>query len=174
MVQKIRFKAIDFRGKVFCFNENVECPDFSIIPSKKWKGINLPETSIESQIIDWFDEQGKKRIMDSKDIAIIIDYWIPKKKEKQPTLLDVFKAINTSEKTTLDAMAVYQEIKDLLKGKSVTEKVRLIFSHMNVGYTASGVAYERMTQILKDGSATLCKESLLSAPSTTSELVQIT
>jgi len=150
MLQNFKFKAIDYRGKIFTFSQKIECPEFSVIPGKEWKGISLPETSVESQIMDWFDEQDKKHIMDSKDVSIILDYWIPEKKQKQPSLLEVFKALNASEKMILDAMAVYKEIKDLLKGKSVTEKVRLIFSHMNIGYTASGVAYDRIGAILRD------------------------
>lgn len=50
MKQKIKFKALTYHGKVIFFTKEFDCPDFEVIPSTNLKGIDLPETTVESQI----------------------------------------------------------------------------------------------------------------------------
>jgi len=149
MKQKIKFKALTYHGKVIFFTKEFDCPDFEVIPSTNFKGIDLPETTVESQIIDWLDEQDKDSLMIEKNLGVIIDYWIPKKKESQFTILDYLKKANLSEQMILDLVAVYKEIKPLLKGKSVKTQIHMMFSHLNVGYKSASNAYGRMLKILQ-------------------------
>lgn len=149
MKQKIKFKALTYHGKVIFFTKEFDCPDFEVIPSTNFKGIDLPETTVETQIIDWLDEQDKSSLMSENDLGIIIDYWIPKKKENQFTILDYLKKANLSEQMILDLMAVYKEIKPLLKGKSIKTQIQMMFSHLNIGYKSASNAYGRMLEILQ-------------------------
>lgn len=148
MKQKIKFKALSYHGKVIFFTKEFECPDFKVIPPTNFKGIELPETSIESQIIDWLDEQDKTSLMIEKDLGVIIDYWIPKKQPKF-SIIDYLKQANLSEQMIYDLMAVYKEIKPLLKGKSVKTQIQMMFSHLSIGYQSASNAYEKITAILQ-------------------------
>lgn len=149
MKQRIKFKALTYHGKVIFFTKEFDCPDFEVIPSTNFKGIDLPETTVESQLVGWLDEQDKSSLMIEKDLGAIIDYWIPKKKEKQFTILDYLKQAKLSEQMILDLMAVYKEIKPLLKGKSVKTQIQMMFSHLNVGYMSASNAYGRILAILQ-------------------------
>jgi hypothetical protein len=60
--------------------------------------------------------------------------------------------LNLSERLIIDAIAVYAEIKTQLRGMSVVNKVKMILSHMGIGYQAVSNAYERMTVLLQSGS----------------------
>ena len=149
MKQKIKFKAISYRGQVFFFTKELDCPDFEVIPPTEFKGIVLPEKSIESQIIDWFHDQDKSNIIVENNLAAIVDYWIPKKKENRLEMLDYLKEANLPEQMILDLMAIYKEIKPLLKGKSLKTQIRMMFSHLNIGYSAASNAYKHITKILQ-------------------------
>lgn len=149
MKQKIKFKALTYHGKVILFTKEFDCPDFEVIPPIKFKGIELPETTVESQIIGWLDEQDKSSLMIEKDLGVIIDYWIPKKNKVKFTIIDYLKQANLSEQMILDLMAVYKEINPLLKGKSVKTQIQIMFSHLNIGYQSASNAYQRITDILQ-------------------------
>lgn len=149
MKQKIKFKALSYQGKVILFTKEFDCPDFKVIPANKIGDLELTETSIESQVIDWLDEQDKTDLMIEKDLGVIIDYWIPKKNKSKLTIVDYLKSANLSEQLTLDLIAVYKEIKPLLKGKSIETQIKILFSHINIAYQSSSAAYQRITAILQ-------------------------
>jgi hypothetical protein len=152
MKQKIKFKALTYHGKVVFFIKEFECPDFKVIPPTNFKGIKLPEISVENQIIDWLDGQDKTSLMIEKDLGIIIDYFIPKKRSKF-SIIDYLKMANLSEQMIFDLMVVYKEIKPLLKGKSVKIQIQIMFSHLIIGYQAMTNAYQNITAMLQSKSS---------------------
>jgi hypothetical protein len=98
--------------------------------------------------MDWLDEQDKSDIMISKDLYLILDYYIPEKKIKT-TLKDLLINLDLSEKLMIDILAIYKEIKPLLKNKSAESQLEIILSHLKVGYKASTNSYDRILKILK-------------------------
>lgn len=146
---KIKFKALTYNGKVIVFTKDFYCPDFEVIPPKKLNDGELPEITVESQIIDWLDEQDKSNLMIEKDLGVIIDYWIPKKKEKKSTIVDYLKKANLSEQLMLDLLAVYKKIKPIIKGKSVEYQIHMMLSHLSIGYDAAANAYKHISNILQ-------------------------
>ena len=165
MKTKVKFKAISHQGEVVYFTHEFEHPDFEVKPPSEFLGVKLPETTIESQVIDWLDSQDKKSLMYDKDVYGIIDYWIPTKVKKQ-TLVDCLKSLNLSEQIYIDMLAVYKEIKPTLKGMKVEKKVSVLLSHLGVGYSASGVAYDNITKMLRDENFSLTGKAkqLISEP----------
>ena len=149
MKQKIKLKALSYTGKVIFFTKDFDCPDFELIPPTNFQGIELPETTVESQVIDWFDDQDKSQNKIKKELSIIIDYWVPKKKQIKPTILDYLKQADLSEQLLLDLIAVYAEIRPLLKGKSIETQIEMLFSHVNIGYKSASIAYKNITDILQ-------------------------
>ena len=79
MVTVITFKAISER-KIVHKNIAIE-HNFEEIPPIKFMGVELPATSVESQVIDMLDESDKSQIMIDYDFDIILDYY-PKKPRK--------------------------------------------------------------------------------------------
>jgi hypothetical protein len=145
---KVKFKGVNSYGKIVHFTKEIECPDFKVIPPSVYDGIELLETSINRQIMDWLDEQDKSDIMISKDLYLILDYYIPEKKIKT-TLKDLLINLDLSEKLMIDILAIYKEIKPLLKNKSAESQLEIILSHLKVGYKASTNSYDRILKILK-------------------------
>lgn len=151
MKVKVRFKAISYRGKNVSFTEEIECPDFEQQKPVEINGRMFPGATVESQIIDWLDSLDKWNLMIRRDLAVILDYWLKEEKKPRTTLAEYLKALNVSDKMMADMMAVYPEIKHLMKGKPAHAKAELLISHLNVGYASASNAYERITAILRGG-----------------------
>lgn len=150
MKQKFKFKALNYKGKIVFFTKEYNCPDFEIIPSKKLNKIELPETTIESQLMDWLDNQNKEELMIEKNVSIIFDYWIVKKNPVKLTIFDYLKQLNIPEQMLFDLTAIYKEIKPILKGKSINKQIEILFSHLNIGYKVSSTSYKNILKILKE------------------------
>lgn len=156
MQKTIKFKAMTLRGKTVYFTKKFQCPDFKVIPGINFKGIQLPDTTVESQIIDWLDNQNKFELMVEMDLGCIINYWIPEKKKAKPTIIYYLKQANLSEQMLLDLIAVYKEIKPILKGKSIETQIDILLSHLKVGYKSATVAYKRIADYVEsDGNEEL-------------------
>lgn len=148
MKQKINFKALTYRGKLVRFTKMYDLPDFKVIPPSKIKGVIFQEISIESQIMAWLDEQDKEKLMIERDLGVILDYEVSKKREPKPTLVDYLKQDNLSEQVLTELLAIYSEIRPVLKGKTITTQVEILFSHLDIGCKAASTAYQRISAIL--------------------------
>lgn len=150
MQAKFKIKAIDLRGKVFHLTKSFDAPDFQPIPAKKWEGLELPETSIEEQLMDWMDNQDKWQFMVDNDIAVILDYWLPQPKKKKVTFEQLIRAIQwKSEEQLINVLATYSKMKSVLTGIAPVKQVEIVLSALGIAYMAQGYAYERINMILK-------------------------
>lgn len=159
MKQKFKFKILDFNGKIKHIVKEFDCPDFEVIPGKLYKNILLPETSIESQLMDWLDGQDKKQFMGENDIEIIFDYWVYKKKKGKKltinlTMYDYLKTFDLDDKLLLDLLAIYKEIYDKIKSKPINEQILLLFSHAKIAYISSTNAYNNIINNYNKGDKT--------------------
>lgn len=106
--------------------------NFEVIPEQNWNGVKLPQTSVESQVINFLDEQDMRELMDKYDFYLIIDYYI-KKKKKRKTKADEFEefskflspyfAMFPTLKRPYEA--IISESKDVLFGKGKSNKQKL-------------------------------------------------
>lgn len=106
--------------------------NFEVISGEEFLGYKLPETSIESQVIDYLDIIDKSDIMLKYDFDMIIDYYVPKKKKKKSDeiaeFIEYLKPYVT-EDMYRPIEAIISEAKDILfgKGKSNETKVKELF-----------------------------------------------
>lgn len=138
-----KIKGINSFGDIVTIKKKIVCPDFEVLPSKRFDNLILPETSIEEQVYDWFDSIDKKDIMYENDLFIIIDYVIYEKK-KNKKLIDLIKSHVSDERMLLDIMAVYSKIKPNLKGLKIEKQFELLLTHLDIGYLS---AIESMSPI---------------------------
>lgn len=148
MKQKFKFKALSYDGKVVHITKEFDYPDFEVIPPKEISGYPFPETTVISQLMDWFDGVDKRDFMEENDLYVIIDYWIPEPKTQKKSIIDVLKELDLSEQMLLDIIALYPTIKHLLKGKSADKQFEIIFSHLDIGYKAATEAYRSIYKTL--------------------------
>ena len=169
MKSKINFKCILHNGKKKTIKKTIEHPSFSEINSEDFflkinekytkeflTSIGVATiTPIDSQIIDWLDNQYelKKDIMDSHDIMTILDYEVynPKSKAitKQQQVFDVIAEISDNEQIMVDFMVTYHSMKKNIKDLSVKHQIMIVLNAMIVGYTASSVAYAKAIEMMK-------------------------
>lgn len=130
MITKICFKAIS-NHKIVRKTVPIE-HNFKVIPGEEFLGYKLPETSIESQVIDWLDTIDKSDIMLKYDFDMIIDYYVPKKKKKKSNEIAEFIEYlrpYVTEDMYKPIEAIISEAKDILfgKGKSNETKAKELF-----------------------------------------------
>lgn len=56
---------------------------FQVIPATVFNGVELPATSIESQVIDYLDSIDKRDLMVEHDFDMILDYWPKRTRRKR-------------------------------------------------------------------------------------------
>lgn len=133
MKTKIKYKCISLRGDVVYIVEELE----------------HPETNDHSGIMNFLDEQNKLPFMYRHDVMAIIDYEVY---VEEPSIGDFLEQLGLKGQILLDAAAVFQKIKPILKDKPVVEQAKILMSHLNIGYEAAKVAYENINRILKGDS----------------------
>lgn len=125
MITKVCFKAIS-NHKIVRKTIPIE-HNFEVIPGEEFLGYKLPETSIESQVIDYLDVIDKSDIMLKYDFDMIIDYYIPKKKKKKrDEIIEFIKYLKPyiSEDMYRPIEAIISEAKDILFGKSKSNETK--------------------------------------------------
>ena len=134
----ITFKAITSDRRIVYRNIPIE-HEFEIIPSKIWNGIELPQTSVEEQVMNQLDETDKSQIMIDNDFYLILDYWSNKPRKKKVNEIAEFMnyceplfAENPTLKRPFEA--IISEHKDSLFGKRKSNKTKLneIFNIYNM------------------------------------------
>ena len=123
MVTVVTFQVVKDHDVVY---EDVPIEhDFEIIPPCKWAGVELPETSIETQLILHLDDIDKRDMMIEHDWDLILNYWV--KKDEIQEFKDYCR-LYLYQFPTLERpfSAIISEFKDSLfnKGKSNEEKLK--------------------------------------------------
>lgn len=125
----ITFKALTYEGKIVRRNIPIE-HGFEELPHQKWHGVELPPTSIETQVMHQLDENDKTQLMIDNEFEIIIDYWPKKPRKKKGDELKEFMEycqpiidLNPSFKRPFEA--IISECKDSLFGKGKSHKTKL-------------------------------------------------
>ena len=83
----VTFKAL--RDGVVVYKNIPIYHHFQELPAEEFNGIQLPATSVESQVIHYLDEIDKRDMMIQYDFDIIIDYF-PKKKRVKKNEIEEF------------------------------------------------------------------------------------
>lgn len=114
----------------------IEHPEFEVIPPVVFQGIELPETSIEEQVICWLCEQDKSQLMEDNDWDLIIDYYILDIKSEEEEIKKFLEYSSPFLSPDLERpfSAVCSECKDLLfgQGKSNLEKFEIVIKLINM------------------------------------------
>lgn len=87
MKTKVTFKALR-RGRIVHKTILVEHPDFNILPSEIFDGVELPSISIESQVIDYLDSIDKADMMAKNDWDVILNYYPYKRRKRKGEIED--------------------------------------------------------------------------------------
>ena len=125
----ITFKAITSDRRIVYRNISIE-HEFEVIPSRIWRGIELPSTSVEEQVMNQLDETDKSQIMIDNDFYLILDYWPKKPRKKKVNEIAEFMKYceplfveNPTLKRPFEA--IISEHKDSLFGKKKSNKTKL-------------------------------------------------
>lgn len=157
MVTKVCFKALNNHRiikKIVPIEHN-----FEIIPASEFKGYILPETSIESQVIDYLDNIDKSDIMLKYDFDIIFDYYIPKKRRKRNEIEEFIEYLKPyiSVETQRSVRAIISEAKDVLfgKGKSNETKAKELLVMLNIANKSIQGTLNVIENLIKEGNKKL-------------------
>lgn len=152
MVTIITFKAISERRVV---HRNIPIEhNFEEIPAQMFQGVELPPTSVESQVIDMLDETDKSQIMIDYDFDIILDYYPKKHRKKKVDELKEFmeycqKIVDKIPSFKRPLEAIISESKDLFgKGKSNEAKLKEIIKRYELIMKGADGAFILMNNIL--------------------------
>lgn len=147
----VTFKAIR-KGKVIHKNIPIY-HHFQELPAEEFNGIQLPATSVESQVIHHLDEIDKRDMMIQYDFDIIIDYFPKKKRVKKNEIEEFVKFC----KPYLDMYpylirpfeAVISESQKLLFGKrkSNEQKFKEVLGMINISFKAAEGAIDLINKI---------------------------
>ena len=161
MVTVVTFQVIKDHELVY---EDVPIEhNFEIIPPCKWMGIELPETSIETQLIMHLDDIDKRDMMIEHDWDLILNYWV--KKDEIQEFKDYCR-LYLYEFPTLERpfSAIISEFKDSLfnQGKSNEQKLKEVIDILGmVNKTIGGTINVLLSKL--DLKGLECKQSQLSS-----------
>lgn len=160
----VTFKAL--RNGVVVYKNIPIYHHFQELPAEDFNGIQLPATSVESQVIHHLDEIDKRDMMIQYDFDIIIDYFPKKKRVKKNEIEEFVKFC----KPYLDMYpylirpfnAVVSESKDILfgKGKSNEQKFKEALNLISVSLKAAEGAMNLINKIWSKTSDGLKKLSM--------------
>lgn len=98
-----------------------------IIPGEEFNGYKFPDTSIESQVIDYLDSIDKSEMMYHHNIDIIFDYYIKKEYSIDDEIIDFINYI--SKYISLDdnkqIRTLLYEAKDILFGQNKSNETKV-------------------------------------------------
>lgn len=130
----ITFKAIDaYTHKIVHRNIPIE-HNFRVIPGREWRGLHLPETSVEEQVIEYLDTTDKSELMDREDFSIILNYYPKRQRARKNEMREFLKFcqpyFEAYPDLQTDIMAIIIKNKHLLfkKRKSNEEKMQEVLS----------------------------------------------
>ena len=162
---KVKFKYVTIRGESRCKTVSYDCPDFEsittdisdIIPELKGHDLSTHTTSVESQQMEWLDNQDKEEFMDRHEAMMIVDYWVVKprvkaKSKPETTAVEILKqhTDNLSDQMLIDFVVVHEELSRNMDGISKEQQVRITMNAMGIAYKASAESYKSMTRYSKE------------------------
>lgn len=150
MKHKVKINGISYMGQHKSVIFEMDFPDFEVIPSKVILGYEFPETTIQSQMIDYLDEYDMTNKMEEYGFYMLMDRKLhtPKSSPKDSGDLtipgsskekDLFILINfytNNEEFKNDLYAAYVLIHPKIKSFSVKTQLDMLLSHVNLGYKA--------------------------------------
>lgn len=149
----VTFKAL--RDGVVVYKNIPIYHHFQELPAEEFNGIQLPATSVESQVIHYLDEIDKRDMMIQYDFDIIIDYFPKKKRVKKNEIEEFVKFckpyLDLYPQLTRPFEAVISESQELLFGKrkSNEQKFKEVLGMINVSFKAAEGTMNLMNKILK-------------------------
>lgn len=149
----VTFKALR-KGKVVYKNIPIS-HHFEELPEENFNGIQLPITSVESQVIHYLDEIDKRDMMVQYDFDIIIDYFPKKKRVKKNEVEEFVKFcrpyLDMYPYLIRPFEAVISESQDLLFGKrkSNEQKFKETLHLISVSFKAAEGAMNLINRIWK-------------------------
>ena len=155
----VTFKALR-KGKVVYKNIPIH-HHFEEIPEENFNGMQLPITSVESQVIHYLDEIDKRDMMVQYDFDIIIDYFPKKKRVKKNEIEEFVKFcrpyLDLYPQLIRPFEAVISESQELLFGKhkSNEQKFKEVLGMLNVSFKAAEGAMNLINSIWKGTSGEL-------------------
>ena len=137
----VTFKAL--RDGVVIYKNIPIYHHFKELPAEEFNGVQLPATSVESQVIHYLDEIDKTDMMIQYGFDIIIDYFPKRKRAKKNEIEEFIKFckpyLDLYPQITRPFGAVISESKELLfgKGKSNEQKFKEVMGMINVSLKAA-------------------------------------
>lgn len=155
----VTFKAIR-KGNVIHKNIPIH-HDFHELPAMEFNGVQLPPTSVESQVMQYLDDIDKRDMMIKYDFDAILNYY-PKRKRVKNNEIEEFinfckPYLNLHPELIRPFDAVIYESQKILfgKGKSNKTKFKEAMNLMGVAFKSATGAFEYMTKILRESSEEL-------------------
>lgn len=168
METTIKYKVLFNNGKKGSIKVDYDCPDFENIQKEPIQiGSELISTdiTIEQQIDEWVSEFDKRDLMDSNDIMIIFNWDVISAKTKespktniivkertltQSELVGLFvQSAPMSDELKIEFIAVYKELKPVIKDLKFDKQIDLTFKSLNIGMKAASQAYRYITEFSK-------------------------
>lgn len=149
----ITFKA--FRNGRMIYKNIPIHHNFQELPETEFDGVELPPTSVETQVIHYLDEIDKTDILLQNDFDIIIDYFPKKKRVKKNEIEEFVKFckpyLDLNPQLTRPFEAVILESQELLFGKhkSNVQKFKEVLGMINVSFKAAEGTMDLITKIWK-------------------------
>lgn len=116
---------------------------FQVIPATVFNGVELPATSIESQVIDYLDSIDKRDLMVEHDFDTILDYWPKRIRRKRDEVAEFIEYCNPYiqkfPQFKRPFEAVISESKEVLFGKNKSNETKLkeVLNMVNIAFKAS-------------------------------------
>ena len=124
------------------------------MPETDFNGIKLPDTSVESQVINYLDEIDKSDMMIQHNFDIIIDYF-PKKKKVKKNEIEIFikfcqPYLDMYPSLIRPFEAVISEAQNIIFGnnKSNEQKFKEVLKMIDISFKASTGTMEIINTIL--------------------------
>ena len=187
MKVSVNFSVISFNGQPNNIEIDMVCPDFKeenlILKQELLENSNIYKkyleinpycfiNTIEKQIIDWLvDNIDKTYIIHEYDLAMILDYEVIKCVDKNNTLvinknveIDNIEILKTVFKDKPDMLlnyiAVYAEMKDVVKGLPFIEQFKIIMKSVDVAIISKTDAFRYVNELLKSPTSTEMKNKI--------------
>ena len=155
MTTKVKIKAIR-GGRIVYKTIPIEHPKFEPSPPIVFDGVEFPETPIEYKIMEYLDEIDKSEIMVKYDFDVILDYWIPKKKDKANEIEEFFAymqpLVDASPDLRVPLEKIISESKGVLFGKGKSHKTKAIevMNMLKISYKVAHGVMDMVLNILKN------------------------
>jgi len=154
MKVKIEYKALDLRGNLIKIKRDHECPDFKE-EEFTFQGHTFLK-KVNSQIMDWLDEQDKMDIIYENDLHCIIDYKVVEssigslKQSKKELFENLVDLLITNEQMNTDVKLTYVGMFNAIKTLKVSKQLEIVLASLGLSYMSKTEAYQNIIDIFKN------------------------